>query len=65
MVAEAGLDSRACGRLVARGHNAPPERCSVPLVLQVLPKIKNTSHPDGWLAFLVAEAGLEPATSGL
>ena len=30
-----GFDSHACGRLVARGHNAPPERCSVPLVLQI------------------------------
>ena len=35
-----GLDSRACGRLVARGHNSPPDCCSVPLVLQVLLIIK-------------------------
>ena len=35
-----GLDSRVCGRLVARGHNSPPDCCSVPLVLQVLLLIK-------------------------
>ena len=37
LVAETGLDSRDCGRLVARGHNSPPDCCSVPLVLQVMP----------------------------
>jgi len=31
-----GIDLRACGRFVARGHNSPPDCCSVPLVLQVL-----------------------------
>ena len=36
-----GFDSHACGRLVARGHNAPPERCSVPLVLRI-PSHKKT-----------------------
>ena len=38
LVAETGLDSRRCGGLVARGHNSPPDCCSVPLVLQVLNK---------------------------
>ena len=32
---QTGLDSRACGRLVARGRNSPPDCCSVPLVLRV------------------------------
>ena len=35
LVRVAGLDSRRCGGLVARGHNSPPDCCSVPLVLQV------------------------------
>ena len=26
---------------------------------------KKEHHPDGWCSFLVAEAGLEPTTSGL
>ena len=34
LVPVVGLDSRACGRLVARGHNSPPDCCSVPLVLR-------------------------------
>ena len=35
-----GFDSHACGRLVAHGHNAPPERCSVPFVLRIPDKEK-------------------------
>ena len=43
MVGVEGLDSRTCGCLVVRGHNAPPERCSVPLILQVPKKINGRS----------------------
>ena len=38
-----GFDSHACGRLLARGRNAPPERCSVPLVLRI-PFFYNTKR---------------------
>ena len=58
-----GLDSRACGRLVARGHNSPPDCCSVPLVLQVPTDKKNASRYDERLEFLVGVEGLEPPAS--
>ena len=49
MVDVTGLDSRACGRLVARGHNSPPDCCSVPLVLRVHFSSETTKHhPFGW-----------------
>lgn len=36
-----GFDSQAHDApLVAHGHNAPPERCSVPLVLRILSFLK-------------------------
>ena len=38
-----GFDSRDCGRLVARGHNSPPDCCSVPLVLRI-PFFYNTKR---------------------
>ena len=38
-------DSRACGRLVARGHNSPPDCCSVPLVLRIPPHMKRKCPP--------------------
>ena len=46
---QTGLDSRACGRLVARGRNSPPDCCSVPLVLRVHFSSETTKHhPFGW-----------------
>ena len=63
MVRVAGLDSRACGRLVARGHNSPPVCCSVPLVLQVPLKNKKSAIADAIADFLVRVAGLEPTAS--
>ena len=38
-------DSRACGRLVARGHNSPSDCCSVPLVLRIPPHMKRKCPP--------------------
>ena len=61
MVAETGLDSRDCGRLVARGHNSPPDCCSVPLVLQVLNK-KITADQS---RLLFTGCGERTRTSGL
>ena len=49
MAPQTGLDSRACGRLVARGRNSPPDCCSVPLVLRVHFSSEITKHhPFGW-----------------
>ena len=45
LVGVAGFDSRACGRLVARGHNSPSDCCSVPLVLRIPPHMKRKCPP--------------------
>ena len=62
MVRVAGFDSRRCGGLVARGHNSPPDCCSVPLVLQI-PQIKKPTNTKVLPDFLVGVAGFEPTAS--
>ena len=63
LVETTGLDSRACGRLVARGHNSPPDCCSVPLVLRAPMQKKKRPPSDEGSRFLVETTGLEPVTS--
>ena len=55
-----GFDSHACGRLVARGHNAPPERCSVPLVLRIPSHEKTDGSSSTDLPVLARPKGFEP-----
>ena len=63
LVETMGLDSRACGRLVARGRNSPPDCCSVPLVLRAPMQKKKRPPSDEGSRFLVETTGLEPVTS--
>ena len=52
---------------VIRGHNSPPDCCSVPLLLQVLFKVNifktNKQQPFSYCLVLVEATGLEPAAS--
>ncbi len=64
MVETTGLDSRACGRLVARGHNSPPDCCSVPLVLRAPSQKKKRPPSDEGRRFLVETTGLDSRACG-
>ena len=53
-------DSRACGRLVARGRISPPDCCSVPLVLRIPSFKKEIPRLDETRNFLARSKGFEP-----